>query len=122
MSNKYGIPAEVEQKIRSRDKMCVYCLKVMIYPYIHSNPDDSATIEHFREEGPFYWKGHPKADPKNDLKEEDLAICCGSCNRDRLRQKLLNWFQTAYCTDRERPINRNTVKDPVKEYIERNEG
>jgi hypothetical protein len=31
---------------------------------------NKATIEHFNEDGPFYWK--------DGLKEEDLAICCGA--------------------------------------------
>ncbi len=111
MSNSFKIPADVEQRIRQRDMLCVYCHKVMIYPYRHDRHSDSPTIEHLREEEPFYWdKG---------LKEEDLAICCGSCNSSRRRKKLIDWFKTTYCTDEERNINENTVAKPVREYLQR---
>ncbi|MSR87920.1 MAG: hypothetical protein EXS69_02035 [Candidatus Zambryskibacteria bacterium] len=113
MSNTFGIPEEVEQKIRHRDKVCVYCHKTMIYPCVGINQCDWATIEHFREEGPFYWW--------DGLKEEDLAICCKSCNSSRRRNKLLDWFQKPYCTDPKRNINEKTVAEPVKEYIRKNE-
>jgi len=81
----------------------------MIFPWVSNNRGDSATIEHFREKGPFYWG--------EGLKEEDLAICCGSCNSSRHRKKLSDWFQTAYCADIKRKINKNTIAKPVKDYI-----
>lgn len=34
---------------------------------------------------------------KDGLREEGLAICCGSCNSSRGRKTLLKWFQTGYC-------------------------
>lgn len=55
MANKFGIPRNIEEKLRARDKNCVYCHKKMIYPYVSSRPSNSATIEHFREKGPFFW-------------------------------------------------------------------
>lgn len=109
MSNKYGIPQEVEQRLRRRDKKCVYCRKAMIYPYSNDRQRDCATIEHFREEGPFYWN--------DNLKENDLGICCGSCNSRRGRKTLRNWFKSSYCI--EKKINKRTVADPVKEYLKR---
>ena len=114
MANKFGIPEKVEQKIRRRDRRCVYCRKRMIYPCSGNNRRDWATIEHFRESGPFYW-----ADGLNGLKEEDLAICCLSCNSSRGKKGLLIWFKSQYCIDRNRNINEQTVAKPVKEYIER---
>lgn len=112
MSNRFGIPEEVEQRIRRRDKACVYCHMIMReYSYREATRNGMATIEHFREEGPFYWK--------EDLKEEDLAICCHSCNSRRGRRKLVDWFKTSYCV--EKNINEETVATPVKEYLRRNE-
>lgn len=32
MSNKYSLPEKEVEKIRERDKTCVYCHKAMIYP------------------------------------------------------------------------------------------
>jgi len=111
MANKYGIPEIVENEIRRRDKTCAYCHKRMLYPYASHKPGNSATIEHFREKGPFYWD--------EDLKKEDLAICCGCCNASRGRKKLLAWFKTPYCLNG--GINEKTVSLPVKKYINKNE-
>ncbi len=111
MSNKFEIPEEVEARIRSRDKTCVYCHKPMIYPYDGNKPRESATIEHLNEKPPFYWN--------DGLKESGLAICCGSCNSSRGRMKLLVWFRTPYCIDND--INEKMVAEPVKEYIKENE-
>ena len=110
MSNQFGIPEKVERRIRQRDKVCVYCRKAMIYPCIGDNQRDWATIEHFREEGPFYWS--------KGLKEKDLAICCKRYNSSTRKNKLLDWFQKPYCTGND--INEKTVANPVKEYLKRN--
>lgn len=111
MPNNFGIPEDVEKKIRYRDKVCVYCRGEMIYPCVGKDRRKWATIEHFREEGPFYWE--------KGLKEEDLAICCQSCNSSRGRKKLLDWFKTSRCM--EKNINEKTVAEPVKKYIKTNE-
>lgn len=107
MHNKFGIPEDVEKRIRERDIKCVYCSNLMFYPYDPSNRSDSATIEHFREDGPFYWK--------DGLKEEDLSICCGSCNSSRGRRKISDWFKSSYC--KKRNINFNKVTKVVQDYI-----
>jgi len=106
MSNKFGIPKEVEQRIRARDKKCVYHNRVMI----KGHPKKMPTIEHFREKGPFYWN--------KGLKEEDLAICCKSCNSSRREKSILEWFKGLYCIDKN--INEKTVAKPVKDFLKRN--
>ncbi len=68
-----------------------------------------ATIEHFREEGPFYWN--------DGLKEEDVAICCHACNSRRGKLNLPRWFITPYCV--ERGIDENTVAEPVRAFLKR---
>ena len=109
MANKFDIPGEVERRIRERDKKCIYCHKEMIYPWSKDNSKDSATIEHLREEGPFYWN--------DGLKEEDLAICCGGCNSSRGKLSLLDWFKSRYCLSR--GINENTVAGAVKIHMKK---
>ncbi len=103
MSNKYGIPDEDLEKIRARDKNCIYCHKVMIYPSLGGNRRNWATIEHLNYLPPW---DNPKT----------VGICCGSCNSSRGKKKLTDWFKTQYCTDRN--INKMTVAEPVKEYIQ----
>jgi 5-methylcytosine-specific restriction endonuclease McrA len=107
MSNSFGIPQEIELKIRKRDKKCVYCNKKMLCPYTSKKHNDSATIEHLRHKKPFYWK--------EGLQEINIAICCGECNSSRGAKPLKDWFKIKYCTDKN--INENTVAAPVKGYL-----
>jgi hypothetical protein len=102
MSNKYGIPDEIERTIRERDKVCIYCNKEM-KEHLHAKgaPADKTTIEHIE-----------------DVKSPTIAqvgICCGACNSSRGAKELTDWFETKYC--KEKNINRNTVADVVRQYL-----
>ena len=103
--NRFGIPANTEQRIRARDTRCVYCRE----QFSHASRKDTPTIEHLHEKRPFYWE--------EGLKEEGLAICCGSCNSSRGNKSLQEWLQTSYCTQRDMPINSSTVAEPVRRYL-----
>jgi hypothetical protein len=105
MSNRFGVPAEAEQTIRARDTRCVYCGK----QFSRNSRKNMPTIEHLNEKPPFYWQ--------EGLKEEGLAICCGSCNSSRGSKSLRDWFRTPYCAERVIPINGNTVAEPVRRYL-----
>ncbi len=108
MTNKFGIPADVERAIRTRDKVCVYCRRRMKeYRGRIGNPGDKATIEHLHRHKPFY--------VDEGLKLTEVAICCQSCNSSRGRKRLRDWFESAYCV--ERKINPGMVKAPVKKYL-----
>ena len=109
MTNRFGIPETELLKVRSRDKNCAYCHKEMVFPFISNKRQDCATIEHLNFEGPFYWN--------DGLQIKDIVICCGSCNSSRGINKLLGWFKSKYCIDKN--INENTVAPPVKEYLSR---
>jgi hypothetical protein len=98
VSNKYGISVKDEQEIRARDKVCVYCRKLMK----KSRRSFGATIEHFNNDGPFNEK-------------RSAAICCRGCNSSRGAKELLAWFATDYC--RRKNINVKTVSKPVRDYI-----
>jgi hypothetical protein len=76
MANRFGIPGDIEQRLRRRDNRCVYCGK----EFSHGSRRDMPTIEHLNENPPFYWR--------QGLKEDGLAICCGSCNCSRGRKSL----------------------------------
>ena len=103
MKNKYGIPEDSLDTIRERDKTCVYCHKTMIATSESKYQSDWATIEHLNHLPPW---NNPAT----------VAICCGSCNSSRSNKKLLDWFTTPYCV--EKNINIDTVAKPVKDYIE----
>jgi hypothetical protein len=107
MPKNFGIPRAVLAEIRARDRSCVYCQKVMVYPYSSEAPGDSATIEHLNFDGPFYWD--------RGLEAGDIVMCCGSCNSSRGRKSLADWFASAYCV--ERSITAETVAASVREYL-----
>ena len=107
MTNKFGIPENELQIIRTRDKKCAYCRKEMLFPFDVNKRQDSATIEHLNFDGPFYWN--------KGLQIEDIVICCGSCNSSRGIKKLKDWFKSKYCI--EKNINEDTISNPVKEYL-----
>lgn len=102
MKNKYGLPEKELDKIRARDKACVYCYKIMLYPFDSKKRNDSATIEHLNHLPP--WNN-----------SKTVAICCGECNSSRGKKALKKWFKEPYCF--ERNINSETVAKPVKEYF-----
>jgi hypothetical protein len=106
MFDKYGLLDKDVDEIRARDKNCVYCHKIMIYPCVGDNRRDWATIEHLNYLPPW---NNPKT----------VAICCGSCNSSRSNKKLRDWFKMPYCV--ERNINESTIAIPVKEYLRENE-
>jgi hypothetical protein len=107
VSKNYGLPEEALRSIRARDTTCVYCHKAMTNHRIRGKYGDCATIEHLNRFPPW---NNPAT----------VAICCGSCNSSRGDKKLLDWFETTYC--RERNISVETVAEPVREYIRKHEG
>ena len=56
MTNNYGIPNEIEQKVRKRDKSCVYCGKRLKEYYVGKG-GDKATIEHVNNDGSYDGNG-----------------------------------------------------------------
>lgn len=106
----FGIPDKILAGISTRDKSCVYCRKIMIYPYQSQQCKDSATIEHLNSEPPFHWS--------DGLRENGIAMCCGSCNSSRGAKKLTDWFKSRYCLDRS--INAETVAELVKKFLQLN--
>jgi hypothetical protein len=108
MANRFGIPAEVEQRIRARDARCVYCGK----EFSRDSPRDRPTIEHLDEHPPFHWR--------EGLTEDGLAICCASCNSSRGQKSLMSWFGTPYCTSRGIGLDGGSLAKPVLRYLRDN--
>ena len=102
MSNNWNIPDWLEKKVKDRDKLCVYCrVKMKEYPRAKGTPGDKATFEHIDNDG------LPS--------EENIAMCCASCNSSKGVKKLLDWFCSYYC--QEKSIGRETVANIIKAYI-----
>ena len=110
MANQFGIPQEVERRVRQRFMICAYCRRPMQeHAGIKGCPSDKSTIEHLNWEGPFFWA--------DGLQEADLVICCGSCNSSRGQKTHVEWFASGYC--KLKGITADTVADEVKQYLGR---
>lgn len=103
MANNYNIPDRLERKVRDRDKFCVYCgVKFKEYIYTKGTPSDKATFEHIDNDG--------------EPTEDNIAMSCASCNSSKGVKKLLDWFNSSYC--KERNISKKTVASIIQKYIE----
>ena len=108
MANKYGIPQDVECRLRQTFKDCAYCRQPMKeHARVQGCPGDKATIEHLNRHGPFYWS--------EDLREEDLVLACGRCNSSRGTKRLVDWLKSRYCV--QKGITASAVADEVKRYL-----
>ena len=102
MKNSYGLPGVELDKIRIRDKTCVYCHKALLSHSVSNPRKDWYSIEHLNYLPP--WNN-----------PETVVICCWSCNSSRGSKKIRNWFKTPYCLLRN--INERTVTETVRNYI-----
>lgn len=102
MKNNYGLPKTELQKIFERDKVCVYCRKIMKSHESNNLRTDWFTIEHLNYALP--WNN-----------PETVTICCWSCNSSRGNKKIRDWFNTQYCINKN--ITENTVSKTVQNYL-----
>jgi transcription initiation factor TFIIIB Brf1 subunit/transcription initiation factor TFIIB len=98
MANKWNIPKSLEETVRRRDVVCVYCGIVF-----GNNSCDMASWEHINNKA-------------KDVENWNIALCCRSCNSSKGVKKLESWFETPYCLNKN--INKKTVADIVRKYIE----
>jgi 5-methylcytosine-specific restriction endonuclease McrA len=100
MANKWGIPLEVEKLVKSRDLNCVYCGIDFSIP--HKSRKTQPSWEHI----------------VNDIRinrENNIALCCTSCNASKGAKLLTNWLNSEYC--KSKGISTKTVSTVVKEAI-----
>ena len=87
MANRWGIPKEVEDYVKQRDKQCVYCGVEFI-----ENSDS-------RKQKPS-WEHIVNDIRINGI--DNISLCCMSCNASKGAKLLEDWLQSAYC-------NRNNI-------------
>ena len=102
MANNWNIPRWLEEKVRERDKCCVYC-GVEFTPSNLSRKS-AASWEHIINDAKI-------------ITIENIALCCCSCNASKGQKQLSVWLQSKYCKDH--VINAKTVAPIVKQAIER---
>ena len=100
MSNRWGIPKEVEELVRKRDHNCVYC--GIAFDASNMDKKTRSTWEHII----------------NDIRInglENIALCCGACNASKGNKSLFDWLKSDYCITK--GITINSVAAVVKKYL-----
>jgi len=102
MTNRWGIPKEVENLVIQRDLKCVYCN----VEFSNLSRKTKPTWEHII----------------NDIKinnSDNIALCCGSCNASKGGKLLDDWLKSSYCKNKK--ISKDTVAPVVKRHLEIND-
>jgi hypothetical protein len=81
MTNRWGIPKEVEELFKQRDVSCVYCgvpFRNTVYTH-KTRPTWEHIINDISINGP-----------------DNIALCCGSCNASKGAKLLNDWLESKY--------------------------
>ncbi len=101
--NRWGIPAWLEEEVKARDKVCVYCGVRMIEKVPKHGPRKAAaTWEHIINDSSICTR-------------ENIARCCTSCNASKGTKDLSDWLQSSYC--KKHGISRDTVAEVVRNAL-----
>ena len=101
--NRWGIPDWLEEEVKERDKVCVYCGIQMIDQVPQHGPRKAvATWEHIINDASI-------------VTRENIVRCCVSCNSSKGTKKLSDWMLSSYC--KKRGINKDTIAEVVKNVL-----
>jgi hypothetical protein len=101
MANRWGIPKDVEEFVKKRDLICVYC--EIQFTSSNVSYKSRPTWEHII----------------NDIRingSENIALCCGSCNASKGSKRIQDWLKSNYCNTKK--ITINTVALVIKKHLE----
>ena len=101
MANNWNIPSFLEQEIRQRDKVCVYC--GVEFTSVKVSKKTTASWEHIINDAKI-------------ITRVNIALCCCACNASKGQKKLSIWLQSKYCKDKNiTPENvAQVIKDAIK--------
>jgi hypothetical protein len=99
--NNWKIPKWLEEEIRARDTICVYC----------GADFGAALVEGRKTAGT--WE-HIVNDARI-VTRDNIARCCAPCNSSKGTKTLAVWLESAYC--KKRGISKETVADVVKRAL-----
>ncbi|WP_334106319.1 hypothetical protein [Methylobacillus sp.] len=102
MANNWNIPSQLEKEVRERDKKCVYCGAEFTPAKISRRT--CASWEHIINDAKI-------------ITQENICLCCCSCNASKGQKQLSQWLQSKYCI--ERGINKDSVAPIIQKAIER---
>ena len=105
--NRWGITAWLEEEVKARDKVCVYCGVQMIERMPQGGSRRTvATWEHIINDASI-------------VTPENIARCCSACNSSKGTKDLADWMKSNYC--KKRGINKDTVAEIVKQALKNEE-
>ncbi|MEW5904798.1 MAG: HNH endonuclease [Pseudomonadota bacterium] len=102
MANNWNIPAWLEDEVRARDEVCVYC--GMPFTSSKVSKKSAASWEHIIND-------------EKIITRENIALCCCGCNASKVQKQLSVWLQSKYCKDR--GITKESVAPIIKLAIAR---
>ena len=100
MANNWNIPQWLENEVRERDKVCVYCGNEFTLSKVSKR--SAASWEHII----------------NDVKiitRENIALCCCGCNSSKGQKQLSVWLKSEYC--KKHGITHESIAPIVKRAI-----
>jgi len=100
MANNWNIPPWLEQEVRERDNVCVYCGN----EFLSHKESVKASVS---------WE-HIINDAKI-ITRDNISLCCRGCNASKGQKQLSIWLQTKYCV--ERGITQESVAPIIKQAI-----
>jgi hypothetical protein len=100
MANNWNIPSWLEDEVRERDKVCVYCGTA--FTPANVSKKTCASWEHIINDAKI-------------ITRENIALCCCGCNSSKCQKQLSLWLQSKYCRDR--GITSESVAKIIKEAI-----
>lgn len=101
--NPWGIPPGMEETLRARDKVCVYCGVPMLERVPRGGSRKTlATWEHIIHDASI-------------VTLANIARCCNACNASKGAKPLAQWLESPYC--KRLGITRDTVAAVVKSAL-----
>jgi len=101
--NRWNIPENIEEEIKVRDKVCIYCgVSLLEKAPRNGSRKHMATWEHIINDARI-------------VTRENIARCCAGCNSSKGTKLLADWIQSDYC--KKNGINQHSVADVVKKAL-----
>ena len=94
--NRWNIPRWLEDEVRGRDIVCVYCGVAF---GAMERAGSRASWEHIINDAKI-------------ITRENIVLCCRSCNSSKGARSLTDWIDSPFC--KQRGISRDTVAEIVK--------
>ncbi|RBQ29221.1 HNH endonuclease [Aliarcobacter vitoriensis] len=100
MANNWNIPLWLEEEVRQRDIICVYCS--VKFTSTKVSKKTAASWEHIINDAKI-------------ITRENIALCCCGCNASKGQKQLSIWLQSKYC--KEKNITFENVAEIIKNAI-----